>query len=89
MRLLTGQSLPAAIARWLFLGGAFIAGYGGYRLLRRRETTGWGAMLVGWLAIAVLGTYLVRFSRGTFNAYYISVAAPAWWLLTAAGLAAL
>jgi hypothetical protein len=30
--------------------------------------------------------YLIRFSRATFNPFYITLAAPAWWLLVAAGL---
>ncbi len=89
MELLVGQSLPGAVSRWLFLGGLLIAGFGGVALTRRRDTVGWGAMLLGWLALAFLGTYLVRFSRGTFNPFYISVAAPAWWLLISAGLVAL
>jgi 4-amino-4-deoxy-L-arabinose transferase-like glycosyltransferase len=44
------------------------------------------AMLLGWLGSAVLIIYLVRFSRSTFNDFYITVAAPAWWLLIANGL---
>lgn len=89
MDLLVGQMLPLAAGRWLFLGGLAIAVVGGAALLRERATTGWGAMLSAWLAVALLVTYLVRFSRGTFNPYYVSIAAPAWWLLLSAGLFAL
>jgi hypothetical protein len=87
--LLVGQSLPFRIGRWLFLGAALVAGAGGVSLLRRRVTAGWGTMLLGWLAFALVGTYLVRFSRATFNPFYIAVAAPAWWLLISAELVAL
>ncbi|MCZ7670742.1 MAG: hypothetical protein M5U34_28125 [Chloroflexi bacterium] len=48
--------------------------------------TGLGAAVGGWLATAVLLIYLIRFSRATFNSFYISVAAPAWWLLFSVGL---
>jgi hypothetical protein len=89
VELLGGQSLPPAPARWLFLGVAVIAGVGGVALGRRRATAGWAAMLAGWLVLTVVGTYLIRFSRGTFNPYYVAVAAPAWWLLISAGLVAL
>lgn len=87
--LLVGRMLPERLGRWLALSGVLIVGVGGVALLRRRETAGWGAMLLGWLALAALGTYLVRFSRATFNPFYIAVAAPAWWLLFSTGVVTL
>ncbi len=82
--LLVGQALPTGIARWLFLGAVAVAIWAAVVLARRRP--GWAAMLAGWLVMGVMAIFLVRFSRSTFNAFYGSVVAPAWWLLLAAGL---
>jgi mannosyltransferase len=43
-------------------------------------------LLASWLGLAVLGIFLVRFTRETYNDYYLIVTAPAWWLLISAGL---
>ena len=82
--LLTGSTLTGPWTRWLFLG-ALIFVLLGVDWLRRRKP-GWAAMLAGWLGGAALMIFLVRFSRSTFNEFYISVAAPAWTLLLAAGI---
>ena len=60
---------------------------GAREILGRKR--GWGVLLVGWLSIAALGTYLLRFSRQTFNPFYIAVAAPAWWSLVGLGIVSL
>ena len=86
--LIIGQSLAERLARWLFLGGAALAGGGAVALVRAGRRA-WAAMLVSWILLAVYVFFLVRFSRGTFNNYYGSVVAPAWWLLIGAALAAL
>jgi hypothetical protein len=85
--LIAGASLAGRWTRWLFLGMAAVV-LAGFLALRSRKP-GWAALLAGWLAGALLLIFLVRFSRGTFNAFYISVAAPAWILLLAAGTSAL
>ncbi len=84
--LLIGSSLDGAWTRWLFLGALFFVLLGFVDL--RPKKTGWAAMLVGWLCGAALVIFLVRFSRSTFNEFYISVAAPAWLLLLTAGVSA-
>lgn len=86
--LVGGQSLDGGVGRWLFLGAAALAAGGGVALARsgRRE---WAAMLAGWVLLGSYAIFLVRFSRGTFNSFYGSIVAPAWWLLIAAALVAL
>ncbi len=82
--LIVGASLPGRWTRWLVLGlaGFVLAGY----FALRRKKPGWAAMLMGWLAGALLVIFLIRFNRRTFNAFYVSVASPAWVLLLAAGV---
>ncbi|MDX1413225.1 MAG: glycosyltransferase family 39 protein [Candidatus Promineifilaceae bacterium] len=84
--LLTGATIRGPWTRWLFLA-AFIFVVIGTADLRNKKP-GWAAMLGGWLGGAALLIFLVRFSRGTFNEFYISVAAPAWLLLLSTGLTA-
>ena len=85
--LTAGSALSPGVGRWLFVGALALAAVGAGRLFRQRP--GWAALLTGWLGAATLMIYLLRFSRATFNAFYVLVAAPAWWLLVAAGLEAL
>ncbi len=85
--LIIGATLPGRWTRWLVLGLAAIA-LAGFISLRRKKQA-WAAMLFGWLAGALLIIFLIRFSRSTFNAFYVSVAAPAWILLLTAGVSSL
>jgi hypothetical protein len=82
--LIIGASLPGRWTRWLVLGMAALVLAGFFALRRKRP--GWAAMLIGWLAGAMLVIFLIRFNRSTFNAFYVSVASPAWVLLLAAGV---
>ncbi len=82
--LTSGSTLRGPWTRWLFLGAFLLVLYGYYKL--RVNKPGWAAMLVGWLGSAALLIFLVRFSRSTFNEFYISVAAPAWILLLSVGI---
>ncbi len=84
VEMLLGANLTSWQPRWLFLGGVILM-LAGARVLWRQKPA-WAAMLLGWLGMAALFIYLIRFSRSTFNPFYISVAAPAWWLLLAAAL---
>jgi hypothetical protein len=81
--LIIGASLPGRWTRWLVLGLAALVLAGFFALRRKRP--GWAAMLIGWLAAALLVIFLIRFNRSTFNTFYVSVASPAWVLLLAAG----
>lgn len=82
--LTVGRALPMAVGRWAFLLALMLCFVGAYGLWRTKRA--WAVLLVGWLATALLGIYLVRFRRLTFNSFYILVAAPAWWLLVASGI---
>jgi len=82
--LITGATLAGRWTRWFVLAYAALV-LAGYFALRRRKP-GWAAMLIGWLVGALLIIFLIRFNRATFNAFYVSVAAPAWILLLAAGM---
>ncbi len=84
IELTTGSALDGWLVRWLFLLTLGLCLFG-IRVLWGKQR-GWAIMLAGWLGSAALGIFLVQFSRSTFNDFYISVAAPAWWLLTAVGL---
>ena len=86
VELAVGSALDFGTARWLFVGMLLLSFMGMRYLWRRRRPS--AALLIAWLGTAVLGIYLVRFSRDTFNTYYVNVAAPAWWALVGAGLAA-
>jgi hypothetical protein len=83
--LTVGQTLGHSLDRWLFLGGLGLVLLGGIALGRSRRSN-WASMLLAWLAIGVYAIYLIRFSRGTFNAFYGSIVAPPWWLLFSTGL---
>lgn len=82
--LTVGLSLPVARGRWLFLGALALVAPGVAWL--RRAQRGWAMLLTAWLGVTALVIYLVRFSRATFNPFYIGLALPAWWLLLAAGV---
>ena len=69
--------------RWLFAGALLMVGLGSVYLFKERPN--WGILLTSWLVGATFLIYLIRFSRATFNNFYIAVAAPAWWLLFAVG----
>jgi 4-amino-4-deoxy-L-arabinose transferase-like glycosyltransferase len=84
IELMAGPSFGGGAARWLFIGTLLLALLGGRWLARQRPA--WAALLIGWVGISTLFIYLIRFNRDIFNNYYISIAAPAWWLLVAAGL---
>ena len=80
-----GSALPGWGTRWLVVGvaGLLLIGFGAlYRSGRRPAAL----LLASWLGLAVLAIFLVRFTRETYNDYYLIVTAPAWWLLIAAGL---
>lgn len=49
----------------------------------RRTQPAWVAWLMAWLLGTAWGIFLVRLHRPIFNAYYITTAAPAFWLLAA------
>jgi len=82
--LVAGPVWRLAQARWLFLGLGTIAVAGFAGLWRKNRPM---AVLLGsWLILTILGIYLVRLRRSTFNDFYITVAAPAWWALVGAGV---
>ena len=84
VELTVGSAFASPLARWLFVACLVVAGVGVGGLWVRGR--GWAVMLGAWVATAALGIYLLRFTRSTFNAFYILVAAVPWWLLVAAGL---
>ena len=83
----TGAALGRTAGRWVFLCVLGLVIVGLRRLWKTQRA--WAALLVGWIGGAALGIFLILFRRATFNAFYISVAAPAWWLAGAVGLLAL
>jgi len=81
----SGSGLGHDMARWVLLVSVAAT----MVLVRRRERVlvPWRAILSVWLGSAVSVIYLVLLRRTMFNAFYLSLAAPAWWLLvTAAAL---
>jgi 4-amino-4-deoxy-L-arabinose transferase-like glycosyltransferase len=82
--LTVGPSFGGPLGRWVFLGALFLAGSGARELLRRNRP--WGVLLVSWLVLVALGIWFLRLTRQTFNAFYISLAAPAWWALVGTGI---
>ncbi len=82
--LTSGSAVADWWPRWLFVAALLVVTLGALWLFKQKPA--WGLLLGGWLATAVLLIYLIRFSRATFNSFYISVAAPAWWLLFSVGL---
>ncbi len=84
VELVAGQVWRLALARWLFLGLGAVAVTGFAGLWRMNRPM---AVLLGsWLVMTIAGIYLIRLRRSTFNDFYITVAAPAWWALVGAGL---
>ena len=78
--------------RFLWLFGGILAVLGGRALLARersKEQRAAGAMIIVWVSLAAWAIFLVQFRRETFNAYYMVIAAPAWWALVANGVLAL
>jgi 4-amino-4-deoxy-L-arabinose transferase-like glycosyltransferase len=84
LELTVGSAFVHWLGPWIFLITLLLVGAGARTLLRDRPA--WGAMLVTWLSLALLVIFLVRFRRWIFNDYYLTVAAPAWWLLAYTGL---
>ena len=83
IELTIGSDVPGWWPRWLFAGALLMVGLGAVNLLKEKRN--WGILLTSWLFGATFLIYLIRFSRSTFNEFYIAVAAPAWWLLFAVG----
>jgi hypothetical protein len=82
--LVTGAALPTRIARWPAFVGFLLAAGSFWRLCVRQR--GVALLLGGWFLTAIWGIFLVVTRRATFNAFYISVAAPPWFLLIAAAV---
>lgn len=80
-----GSALPGWGTRWLVAGVAVLLLVGLWALYRQDKRPA-ALLLASWLGLAVLGIFLVRFTRETYNDYYLIVTAPAWWLLISAGL---
>ncbi|MGW8318865.1 MAG: glycosyltransferase family 39 protein [Candidatus Promineifilaceae bacterium] len=87
IELVAGSAFTLGIGRWLFVLLLVVALAGGRDLWRRQRP--FAILLLTWLFATFLGIYLVRFSRATFNAFYIVVAGPAWWALVGAGIVSL
>lgn len=85
--LAVGLTLDSSWARWLFLGALALAVIGARELLRYKP--GWGLLCIAWLGGAALVIYLLRFTREMYNTFYITVAAPAWWILVGVGIQSL
>ena len=85
--LTVGPAFDHALGRWLFVAALLLA-LNGVRLLWARQR-GMAAMLGGWLALNLLGVFLVYMRRDTFNAYYVAPSAPAWWTLIGVSLLSL
>ncbi|MCP4415174.1 MAG: hypothetical protein GY805_01035 [Chloroflexi bacterium] len=81
---MAGSALSGSWLRWLFLGSLALSIVGARQLWRRHA--GWAGLLLIWLGATTLFIYLIQFSRATFNPFYITIAAPAWWLLIVAGV---
>ncbi len=82
--LLGGPAMSDVIGPWAILGATLLCVVGWSGLWRRQRS--WAVLLGGWLATAMFGAYLIQLRRATFNPFYITVAAPAWWALFVAGL---
>jgi hypothetical protein len=80
-----GAALPGWGTRWLVAGVAGLLLIGFWALYRSSRRPA-ALLLASWLGLAVLGIFLVRFTRETYNDYYLIVTAPAWWLLISAAL---
>lgn len=84
VELSVGTGITPEVGRWLWLGFVVLLIFGVRYLWQEKRPL--AIFLLAWLGGAALGIYYMRFSRDTFNAYYISVAAPAWWALVGMGL---
>lgn len=84
VELTMGSALTGWAVRWLFVAALALALLGAWALFRQKPA--WALMLTGWWGATTLFIFLIRYSRATFNAFYISLAAPAWWLLVVVGL---
>jgi len=84
IELLMGSTITSWWSRWLLVGILFVMLIGVRWLFKNNPR--WGALLVAWSGSTLLFIYLIRFSRATFNNFYVSVAAPAIWLLFSVGL---
>ncbi len=80
-------------ARWVFLILAGVAALGGWALFKKHPQgnapplpAGAGILFVSWLLLTAVGIFLILFRRSTFNAFYVTVAAPAWLMLIGVGL---
>ncbi|MFZ0545452.1 MAG: glycosyltransferase family 39 protein, partial [Candidatus Promineifilaceae bacterium] len=87
IELASGTAVPHGPARWIFIILLLLGIFGLRDLWHRKRPS--SVFLIVWLVTTLLGIYLVRFSRDTFNNYYVSVANPAWWGMVAVGLLAL
>lgn len=85
--LVAGPAFGLPAGRWVLLAGFALLGAGWLAVYRRQPAWAW--MLAAWLGGTTWVIYLVRFRRSIFNDYYLSVIAPAWWLLAAWGVVAL
>lgn len=83
--LLGGPALSDAIGPWIILAAGVLCAVGWLSMWRRQRP--WAVLLGSWLAMAMLGVFLMQLRRATFNPFYITVAAPAWWGLIVAGFA--
>lgn len=81
--LAAGPVWPLGIARWLFVGLILLALFGFIQLWVRNKPL--ATLLLVWLVGTIMGLYLIRFRRATFNNFYITIAAPAWWALAGSG----
>ncbi len=87
IELMMGSDVAGWWPRWLMVITAVIILFGIRKLFQNKPE--WGVLLAGWAGGSILFIYLIRFSRATFNAFYISIAAPVVWLLFSNALIAL
>lgn len=83
IELTMGSDVVGWWPRWLLAATSLVVLLGALTLFKKKPD--WGMLLTMWLGGALLFIYLIRFSRATFNSFYIAVAAPAWWLLFSVG----
>ncbi len=84
VELAVGSAVDGWAVRWVFVAVLGLVLLGAWALFRQKPA--WAAMLTGWWGIPTLAIFLIRYNRAAFDAVYISLAAPAWWLLAATGL---
>ena len=84
IELSSGSAVAGGWRRWLFLVGMFLAIAGARQLWQHQKR--WSGMMLVWLCTTLLFLYLLQFRRATFNPYYLTLAAPAWWILVVAGM---